>query len=417
MKKQILLSSMLLLGLSVFAQKKELREVEKAINKSELAQAQSLLSQIQNVEDKYQAKYYFLKGKLNFEKAKRNQQFISSLLKATNSFNQSEKAGKDYVSDIRKIKQEALRLAQENAGKLYNDKKIKEAAPVFELVYRLSPTDTIYLYNAAQLAWQEKDYQTSLKYLLELKDLRYDGSEMVYSAKNKETGKVEDFSSKHERDLMVKSKAYIEPKDTKTPSRRADIVKLIAGAYIENGQKEEAIQAFEEARKMAPNDANLVIHEAYIYWQLENKEKFKELLLEALSLDPNNADTHFNIGVANSQLGDKKAAREAFEKALAIRPDYTDAAMNISTIYINEGNDIIEQMNNIRGNTKADLKKYDELKAAKEQTLQKAADVLENYIATQKPTKSVLDQLKNIYAALGEAVKAKKYKDMAEAME
>ena len=60
-----------------------------------------------------------------------------------------------------------------------------------------------------------------------LKDINYDGSEEKFSARNIETGEREEMP-KSQRDLMVKSGAYDEAKDERTPSKYNEIIKNIA---------------------------------------------------------------------------------------------------------------------------------------------------------------------------------------------
>ncbi|WP_264846595.1 tetratricopeptide repeat protein [Capnocytophaga catalasegens] len=414
MKKQILIASALMLTMNAFAQKKEMKEASKAIAKGDFSQAQSLLEQAKSgalADPKIAPEYHFLRGQLFVGKAKKNQETFTSLGEAAKSFAESEKLSKKYSAEIAKLKEEAVNIAVTQGQEAYKANNYKKAAPAFEQVYRLSPKDTVFLYNAAVIAVQDKDYDTALKHYAELKKLGYDGAETNYTAKNKETGQVETFPSKQQRDLMVKSGAYITPKEEKTPSKKAEIIKNIALIYVEQGKKEEALKAFVEARKSYPKDANLVIQEAYIYLQLENKDKFKELMQEAASLEPNNADIQYNIGVINLQQNHYEDARKAFQKALSIKPDYSDAALNISTTYINEGNALVEQMNAL-GNTKADIQKYDELKEKKDGYFKQAASVLEDFIKKQGKNADILEQLKNIYAALGDTANFKRIKDM-----
>ena len=47
---------------------------------------------------------------------------------------------------------------------------ITSAAKGFEKVYKMSPKDTIYLYYAASSAVNAQDYETALKYYLQLKE-------------------------------------------------------------------------------------------------------------------------------------------------------------------------------------------------------------------------------------------------------
>jgi tetratricopeptide (TPR) repeat protein len=134
---------------------------------------------------------------------------------------------------------------------------------------------------------------------------------------------------------------------------------------------------------------------------LGDKEKFKELMAQASEMAPDNADLLYNIGVINMEQGNLEDARDAYKRTLAIDPGYINALLNLSTTYVNEGNGLIDEMNAL-GNSKADIAKYDELKAKKDSLFQEGAKVLEDAVKTNPDNQSILTQLKNIYGALGD---------------
>ncbi|MDO4782470.1 MAG: tetratricopeptide repeat protein [Capnocytophaga felis] len=417
MKKSLLFASALLVSAVAFGQKKELREVEKQIKKGDLANAKNALEGIKSAatsNSEFAPQYYFLEGQLNLANAKKNVNVASSLQNASAAFakvRELEGGKGKYVSMLQPLLEDATNIALTQAQESYGRKDFKNATTAFEQVYRLSPRDTVFLYNAALVAVQDKNYDAALKYYKELKDLNYDGTEVLYYAKEKQTGKEEAFSTKNQRDLMVKGGTHTNPRTEKTPSKRADIIKNIAYIYVEQGKNDEALAAFAEARKRYPNDANLIVQEASIYMQLDNKDKFKELMQEAAKLEPKNPDLQYNIGVINMQQNHLEEARKAFQQALSIKPDYADAVLNISTTYINEGNALVEQMNSL-GNSKADIAKYEELRLKKDEFFKKGAEILENFYKTQGKNESILEQLKNIYGALGDSANFQRVKGL-----
>ncbi|ATA67156.1 hypothetical protein CGC48_00080 [Capnocytophaga cynodegmi] len=417
MKKSLLFASALLVSAVAFGQKKELREVEKQIKKGDLTNAKSALESIKGVatsNKEFAPQYYFLEGQLNLANAKKNVNVASSLQNASAAFakvRELEGGKGKYVSMLQPLLDDATNIALTQAQESYGRKDFKNATTAFEQVYRLSPRDTVFLYNAALVAVQDKNYDAALKYYKELKDLNYDGTEVLYFAKEKQTGKEETFPNKNQRDLMVKGGTHTNPRDEKTPSKRAEIIKNIAYIYVEQGKNDEALAAFAEARKRYPNDANLIVQEASIHMQLDNKDKFKELMQEAAKLEPKNPDLQYNIGVINMQQNHLEEARKAFQQALSIKPDYADAVLNISTTYINEGNALVEQMNSL-GNSKADIAKYEELRVQKDNLFKKGAEILENYYKTQGKNENILEQLKNIYGALGDSANFQRVKGL-----
>ena len=413
MKKSILLITALAFSAVSFAQKKELKEIKKAIEKNELPQAQTLLENVKNValaDKKYSAEYYFLKGEIGLKKAIAGKD-MSSLAEAAAAFEEAKKAGGKSPSELEALKREGARIAVDKGQALYQDNNFKEAALAFEQVYRLSPKDTLFLYNAAVSATQGKENEMALNYFLELKELKYDGAETLYAAKNKETGQIEKSADKDVRDMKMKTGNYSNPTQEKTPSKRSEIIRNIAYLYVDQGKKEEAIKAFEFARKNYPKDGELIMQEANVYYQLGNMEKFEALMKEATDLQPNNADAQYNIGVMNLQRGNNAEARVYFQKALKIAPDNANAAMNCATTYANEGDALVDQMNAL-GNTASDIKRYEELKNSKDTFYKLAAGVLDEYVKNnpKEPNKSVLEYLSNIYLSLNDMTNYKRIK-------
>ena len=415
MRKPLLMAAALLISAVAFGQKKELKEIEKQIRKGDLTSAQSGLNAIKgSVEGtEFAPQFYFLEAQANIELTKKNKS-LASLQNATAAFakvKQLEGGKGKYTNQLQSLADEAINFAVGQAQEKYKAKDYKNASVAFEQVYRLIARDTVFLYNAAVVAVEGKDYDKAVKLYSELKDLGYDGAETLYIATNKQTKQDETFSDKNQAELMVKAGTHEKARVEKTPSKRADIIKNIAFIYVEQKKVDEAIKAFEDAKKAYPKDANIILAEANVYLQLDNKEKFKQLMQEAAQLDPNNADLHYNIGVINMQQGNILEARKGFEQALKIKPNYADAALNISTTYINEGNGLIEQMNKL-GNSKADIAKFEALRDQKDGLFKKGAEVLENYTKTNGNVENILEQLKNIYGALGDSANFQRVKKL-----
>ena len=408
MRKPLLMAAALLISAVAFGQKKELKEIEKQIRKGDLTSAQSGLNAIKgSVEGtEFAPQFYFLEAQANIELTKKNKS-LASLQNATAAFakvKQLEGGKGKYTNQLQSLADEAINFAVGQAQEKYKAKDYKNASVAFEQVYRLSARDTVFLYNAAVVAVEGKDYDKAVKLYSELKDLGYDGAETLYIATNKQTKQDETFSDKNQAELMVKAGTHEKARVEKTPSKRADIIKNIAFIYVEQ-------KKVDEAKKAYPKDANIILAEANVYLQLDNKEKFKQLMQEAAQLDSNNADLHYNIGVINMQQGNILEARKGFEQALKIKPNYADAALNISTTYINEGNGLIEQMNKL-GNSKADIAKFEALRDQKDGLFKKGAEVLENYTKTNGNVENILEQLKNIYGALGDSANFQRVKKL-----
>lgn len=416
MKKQIVIALALLVSAFSFSQKNELKAAEKAIKNNNFADAkaaiQSAESLIGSTDDKTKAKFYFLKGQALYANGASSDKEIDEAIESFNMVKDIEsKSGKvKYSANVEEIKTQMLSNLLTKANSALKQKQYMLSSNGFNKAYRMSPKDTLYLYYAASTAVTAKDYDTSLKYYEELRDLGYTGIEMEYTAINKESNETETFDNKSLRDFAVKSGSHIFPKSRKKESKSGEIIKNIALIYINNGEDEKATAAIKEARAENPDDVSLIISEANIELKLGNNDKFKSLMEEAKQKDPDNAVLHYNIGVMTMKEGEYETSRTSFRKALELDPSMQDAALNISTTYIEEGNGLVEEMNNL-GTSDADFKRYDELKAQKVDLFKNGADILVQYLdSNPKGSNAIFQQLNNIYLAIGDVDKAKMYK-------
>ena len=419
MKKQFVMF-VLAVGVSfgALAQKDEIKDAGKAIKKADFAAAKAALDaasgSIDGADSRLQAQYYYMLGEVQSNLAKNDASLFEKAVAAYDKALALEEAsGKEkYTTDIVLKKQQMVADLINGAVDDQKNKAFTDAAKKLYLGYQMSPTDTIYLYYAAGSAVNAPDYDMALKYYNILKEVDYDGSGVKFTAVNNETGQREEMS-KTEQELYVKGGTHSDPKDEKTPSKRAEIVKNIALIYQQQGKNDEALAAYEDAIAQNPGDVNLILNKANLYYGMGDKEKFKELMSQASEMAPDNPDLLYNIGVINMEQGDYQGARDAYNKALAIDPNYINALLNLSTTYVNEGNDLIDQMNDLAASyKKADIAKYDELKAKKDELFGEGAKVLEAALKNQPENTSILSQLKNIYGALGDTANFKRIKGL-----
>lgn len=415
MKKQIVVALAFLITTLSFAQKDELKAAEKAIKSGNFADAKTAInsaeSLINSADNKTKAKFYFLKGQALYANGTGSIEDQEKAIESFKTLKEIETAdGKiKYSDDASEIKQAMLNNFLTKANSALESKNYMVSSANFEKAYRLSPKDTLYLFYAASTAVTSQDFDTSLKYYEELRDLGYQGEEIIYEATNKATGEVEAFPNKALRDVSLRSGTHVAAKDNKSGSKSAEIIKNIALIYVNKGENEKAISAMKEARKENPDDLNLILNEANVQIKMGNKEEFKKLINLALEKDPNNAELLFNLGIVAADSGEKEAARSYYEKALKINPDYPEVYNNMAVLVLSEESEIVEQMNSL-GSSAADNKKYDELKEKRNDMYKKAIPYLESTLRLKPDSVQAAETLMNIYSAMGETEKFKAMK-------
>lgn len=418
MKTRILTVAMLAFIGMAFAQTKEVKSAEKANAKQEFAEAKASLKAaeaagIASEDDKWKLRYYLAKGQAFYGtgiglKPEDGKVSAEAFKMAAEIDAESQEAKDGLLNTTNAILTSALND--------YNTQKFSSAMTNFATAYELSPKDTIYLYNAAIMAGNAQDYDSSLKYYEQLKDLGYQGRELEFYATNASTGEEESFASSEERDAKVLTGEFIKPEDRKSDSKRADIVKKIALIYINNDQTEEAIDAIENARAENPDDVGLILSEASIYNELGDMEKFKSLTEEAVAKDPNNATLYYNLGVSTAQLGDIDGAVNYYKKALEIEPGRVNAMINIAAAILSKDTPLFEEMNAL-GTSAKDYKRYDEIAAQRKAVFQEAIPYLEGAIEINPDNVEATRTLMNIYYQIDEETKAEAMKTKLEALE
>ena len=295
------------------------------------------------MDNKTKAKFYFLKGKALSGK----KEFKAASVTFKELFDLENKTGKKrYSSEATLIKNQILQEVYQLASDQYTAKEYQKASDNFYLTYKLNPIDTSFIYNAAACSTLAKNYDLSLNYYEELKDLGYTGITTLYFATSIANDSKENLQTKSNRDLKVKLGLYKDPVDEVTESKYAEIIKNIGYIYVNQGKPELAIAALEEARKLNPKDVNLILNQAQMYIKLERMDKFGELMIEAVELDPTNPVLFFNLGVVNAKDDKIEAAIKFYKKAIELDPAYGDAYLNLGISMLAEEKAIVDEMNN-----------------------------------------------------------------------
>lgn len=402
MKTKILSLALSFLSVVAIAQKKEIKDAGKAVEKGSFAEAKTLLSQaepqLSGANDNYKTDFYLYKGQAYLGDGKGTS--VQDLMTAAEAFKKAQEMGSaeaaNGLAQVTTVLVESA-IEDQNAG------NFKEGAEKLLASYELAK-DTLHLYYAATFYTQAKDYGTAIKYYEQLRDMGFTGVETEYVAVNKTTGE-EEVMNKVQRDLMVKSGEYIKPADRKTESKAGEIAKNIALIYIDQGEKEKAIAAMDAAKAANPDDMSLLQSEADMYYQMGDKEKYKEIMEGILEKDPKNPTLYYNLGVSSYEIGDIEGAVNYYNKALEINPEMTEARLNIAAAILSKEAAIVEQMNAL-GLSKADTQKYDELAAQRKDLYKQALPYLEKVMENNPENVEAIRTTMNIYYQLGENEKA-----------
>lgn len=408
MKTKVLTIAIGWIFATAFAQKNELKDLEKVLKSGDITKAMTVLSAAESftssMDDKSKSKFYFLKAQIHYEK----KEFQAAADAFEALFDLENEMGKQkYTSQATTIQNKMLQDVYQRASEQYSAKEYEKASDNFYLTYKLSPSDTIFIYNAAVSSSLAKDYDASLNYYKELQELGYTGISNLYYATSKETGLKENLQSKSNRDLQVKLGLYEDPVDERTESKTGDIIKNMAYLLKNQGKTEEAIKAVEEARKIYPKDINLILVQADIYLQLKDMNKYAELIQTALDEDPTNPQLFFNLGVISFEQGKIEESKANYKKAIELKEDYGDAYLNLAVAIMDKEKKIVDQMNKNLSN----FEKYDELLLKQKEVHKEVLPYIEKADQFSRSINTV-QFLMNVYQTLEIEDKAKEFSDL-----
>tara|TARA_B100000482_G_scaffold44257_1_gene28815 strand:+ start:754 stop:2028 length:1275 start_codon:yes stop_codon:yes gene_type:complete len=415
MKKIIL--SLIIFGLFQlsYSQKKELKTIDKQIKAGEYENAINTINSIKTLidaaDDKTKAKYYYLKGMARYQNG--NGSFDNKIL-SIKDFNEAKKievsGTKIYTSKIDNIFTDLFNSFINDSRTALEIKNYKNSYMNLEAAYNVSNKDTLYLYNAALVATEAKDYSIALGFYEKLIDLGYSGVSMNYYAVEKESGKEQVFQDEKSRNFSVDVIGTHEsPRDEMAESVEIDILRSVAAIYKTQENFLKSIEYLEKAKLINENDINLILLESNIRWDMGEVDTYQRLISKALEIEPNNVDLIFNLGVVNADKGNFDDAISYYDKAIEIDPNYTKAYLNAAALILEKEGPMIEEMNSL-GMSTADYNRYDELKIERENLYKNAIPYLEKVYNLENDNLSAARTLKNIYSALGDTEQENKYK-------
>jgi len=407
MKKLTFALAFLLLGFTAFAQKKEVKEAEKALKKGNIELAQENIEKAcqlkDNADAKTKAKIYFVKAQIaqakgDLETAVKMYKKVQEYEKQNGLNKYSEEASKQLKDLGNKL---ISKVSQANQNKNY-----KEALKNMELVYLINPTDDN-LYILAVLQLYNNDYEGAYNNFKKLYDNGYTGVRKQYLLTDKKTGQTVQAPDEKTMKLMAKMDQYENPRVEETPSKRAELVTNMLYALNKLGKDEEAYQLIKKAEQEDPNNVDLVIGEANYYLKKNDHANFVKAMEKAFELDPK-AEYAYNIGFGYYSLKDYDNARKWFKKAVELKPDYKEAYLGLSLVELAPERELVEQINENLDHPR----KYDALMKQLHQVYRNALPYLEKYHELNPNDINNVRTLRKIYNELEMNDKAKEMKEL-----
>jgi len=228
-------------------------------------------------------------------------------------------------------------------------------------------------------------------------------------------------------------------------TRDANVYLALVEIAQKGNRQQEATDMITEGRKAFPDNTDLRNAELNMYLKSGNQDVLLKKLEEAVAKEPENPELLFNLGNGYNNLAFPKdangkdqprpanyatlvaKAEEAYLKAISLdkqnKPEYS---YNLGALYFNQASAIINEMNAL-GTSAADQKKYDELAVQRDAMFGKALPHLEKVFQSLDANagklnaedgityQSVIIALREIYAKQNKMDKVSEMKNKLEA--
>lgn len=420
--KGIVLASAIIVSVSSFAQKDELKKLKKIygrniLSSSDIQDYKENLTQLESMATEEGDKVYanFYKTMLPLLEVKSAGKEVTPVLFANAyspaavnrlaeglnaTLNYEKSLGKKtYTDDIQETIHSIKPQLFNFAVSLGEKKNFSGSSLMFYSIYLMDNSDKEMLYYAASYAVNAKDYDKALDFYTQLKNMNYTGEGTIYWATNKASGTEESFPSVAKRKQFIDLGTHENPRDEKIVSKKGEIYRNIALILKEQGKTEEAISGLSEAIKVTPNDISLIVVQAEVFLKMEDYKRFNELAERSISQNPNSADLNFNFGVLTANANKVEDAEKFYKKTLEADSNYVGAYLNLANLKLSADEKWVNEMNKL-GMSPAENKRYEEIKLLRNNNFKSVLPYLEKATELKPEDEEVQRVLLSVYNAL-----------------
>ena len=217
-----------------FGQKKELKSAEKALKSKNFVIAKENIAAAEkydllNADLKTKVKYHYIKGVAYYAEGESS---LDDSFIALENFKsvillEEDSTYKTYTEKVNPLKTAMLNNFVEKAKEALDLEDYKTSYSNLESAFRVSPKDTLYLYNAALLATETKDFEVAMNFYEELEDIGFTGVTTNYYAIEIISGEEQSFASESNRDLFIKAGTHKDGRDELTESVQLNVFRSI----------------------------------------------------------------------------------------------------------------------------------------------------------------------------------------------
>lgn len=398
-----------MLSFGMFAQKIQIQNASNYSRNNDLVRAmESIEAATTNAETSEDCKAWYLKGTI--------------LLKLDDMYSMVEMAkpgmtenelNKAYAPFNSLAPNSALKPNSKKSITMEDGSKGKRAAYLYDVIVLFGPDGKlieaseptngkykdINILNEAKLAFDksikigtEEEFVTNSKINLNVVSQRYYNVGVNKYQNKKYLEAADKFESCYDM-----SKDYFGIIDSTSLELVNNSIRMYMQECLNASDTAAFLNACELGRSKFPQDVYFILSEANIYLAKNEPAKVVQYLEEAMKMVSDNPDIYYAVGVNYAALGSTDKAIAAYQKALELNPNYFDACYNLAAIYVNTGNDMYTEANNLPLDAQ---EKYNELKKQADNMYNLATPYLEKAYSLNNTEINVLRTLKDIYVRM-----------------
>ncbi len=338
MKKYILIAALAATTIG-FAQKRELKKVQKAIADKDYVEAKKEFDQIPaaEVEDKSKGEYAFYKAVIMLGKPESPTSNGADLRTVVTTLKEAEELGYDEKEQITYYRNAAADAVLKNAQTKFGSGDKENALTDLKFLSELYPENSKMRENVANISFNIEDYATAQPNYEKLLADGYTGVETTVLATDLKSGEKVAFANQKAAELGVMSKEYKDIVTEESESQMGTMISNLAWIYKQNGEMEKATTLIENALRDNPNDVSLKAVEPNLYLILEQNDKY-EAAIGRMNEEITDPKVFENLGVGAASKEDWDKAIGYYNQSLRLDPENYVVQNNIAVAYINKAN-------------------------------------------------------------------------------
>lgn len=270
------------------------------------------------------------------------------------------------------------------------DPKFKDWEDVYKYLFPLATNS----FNEAVDLYQAKNFAQAYQYFYSIKDI----NEVIVGKGQKPN--IDLAVALRNAAICAENSGNIEGsiavlKDWLAIAPEAAAYRSLGLAYKKQSKTEEAKKTIDEGLVKFPKDANLLVEKINFYLESSQYTDALGYVNNLLEVEPKNDGALFIKGLAYEKIGNEDSVVYYYLKSTEINSKNVKPWNNLGALYVAKANALVEPMNKL-GNTSADIKKYDELKAQRKAYYQMAKPYLDKAHALEPDDAQINRVLKQV---------------------